>query len=311
MPPHPTSAAIAAAEALPHLAGLPPADTHLSEQLVADLLAAQHPDLAGQTVRLAGQGWDCAMFTIGQDLAARLPRRAVVAGLIHLEQTWLPRLAADLPVPVPAPVRTGASGCGYPYPWSLVPWHEGEALGAGSLAPGEAARLAAFLRALHAIPAMDLPASVVRGTALRARDSAVTPRLQRLAERFDWIADQVVPLWQQALDAPVDAAPVVLHGDLHGGNLLVDAGGKLACVLDWVDLCSGDPATDLATFWLTIDSPDERSAAIAAYPMSDATRLRARGWAVNLGAVLLDSGLDGLPASARMGEAALRRALQD
>jgi aminoglycoside phosphotransferase (APT) family kinase protein len=38
---------------------------------------------------------------------------------------------------------------------------------------------------------------------------------------------------------------VWLDGDLHPGNMLV-IGGRLSGVIDFGDLTSGDPATDLA-----------------------------------------------------------------
>ena len=36
------------------------------------------------------------------------------------------------------------------------------------------------------------------------------------------------------------------HGDLHGGNLLVDEHGDVCAVVDWGDVHLGDPAVDLA-----------------------------------------------------------------
>src|SRR4051794_7564958 len=104
---------------------LPPAEHEVDEDLARALLAAQHPDLADPPIRPGAQGWDNVMFRLGEDLALRLPRRAVAAGLIATEQRWLPRLAPSLPVAIPAPVRIGATGCGYPWPWSVTPWIAG------------------------------------------------------------------------------------------------------------------------------------------------------------------------------------------
>ena len=71
-------------------------------------LGAQEPDLSHLSVRLMAHGWDNVMYRLGDELAVRLPRRAVAAGLIVHEQRWLPVVAPRLPLPVPAPVRAGA-----------------------------------------------------------------------------------------------------------------------------------------------------------------------------------------------------------
>src|SRR5690606_18332811 len=92
------------------------------------LVAEQHPDLADRPLTLVAAGWDNLLFRLGDDLALRLPRRAVAAPLIEHEQRWLPELALRLPLPVPVPVRTGGPGCGYPWRWSITPWLPGHPL---------------------------------------------------------------------------------------------------------------------------------------------------------------------------------------
>ena len=77
----------------------------VDEALVRALLAGQHPDLAGLPLVRAAQGWDNVTFRLGDDLAVRLPARAVAAPLVEHEQRWLPVLAPLLPVAVPVPVR--------------------------------------------------------------------------------------------------------------------------------------------------------------------------------------------------------------
>src|SRR5262249_44638323 len=75
--------------------------------LVRALLEDQHADLARLPLVEVASGWDNCLFRLGEDLAVRLPRRAIAAPLIKHEQRWLPELAARLPLPVPVPVRVG------------------------------------------------------------------------------------------------------------------------------------------------------------------------------------------------------------
>jgi aminoglycoside phosphotransferase (APT) family kinase protein len=294
----------------------PAADIRIDDDLVHALLAEQHPELLAGTVdsrrtlRYAGGGWDNALYRLGDDLAVRLPRRDVAAHLIVHEQRWLPSLAVDLPVPVPAPVRVGAPSTRFPWAWSVVRWIDGVD-GAEVRAVDRVALavpLARFVTALHA-PAPrsvdgdlhpDVPLNPVRGVPLVSRDRAVRERLRELSGAFglpaarQWDVTALGRVWNEAVSAPRwHGAPIWLHGDLHPGNLLLDAGGGLAGVIDFGDLTAGDPATDLATAWLTFE-PEARAvfrAVIddASHPESRpdaATWLRARGWALCMATAL-------------------------
>src|SRR3984957_6125130 len=118
---------------------MPAADVEVSADLVRRLLAAQPPDLARLPVEFLANGWDNELYRVGDELVARLPRRAPGAQIIKNEQRWLPGLAARLPLPVPYPERTGVPGCGYPYSWSVVPYLPGvPAAQAGSFGLGRA-----------------------------------------------------------------------------------------------------------------------------------------------------------------------------
>jgi aminoglycoside phosphotransferase (APT) family kinase protein len=106
-----------------------------------------------------------------------------------------------------------------------------------------------------------------------------------------------------------------LHGDLHPGNLVLAASGTLTAVVDFGDLTAGDPATDLATAWLTFDPGARRAFRTEleqrrGRPIDEATWDRARGWALVLGtAVVEQAGTQG--AFGRMGAHALEQVLGD
>src|ERR1035438_9419284 len=87
--------------------GMPDAEVAIDADLVRDLLEAQHPDLAGERIVLFAEGWDNLTFRLGTERVVRLPRRGIAGRLIEHEQTWLPRLAARLPLPIPTPLRVG------------------------------------------------------------------------------------------------------------------------------------------------------------------------------------------------------------
>lgn len=308
---------------------IPPAEFAVTPDLVRQLLSEQAPHLAHHPLRVGDEGWDNVMIRIGSDLAARLPRRAGAVPLLLTEQAWLDRIAAAIPIPVPAPVVLGRPGCGYPWHWSVVPWRAGTRLGAGTLARGAGRSLARALLALHRIDPTGAPVSPVRGGALRDRDSAVTPRLERLAHA-DWHGHSwmggIQQLWQAALASAgpmpstqlhldrqtATASPtgqlVLLHGDLHPGNVIVDGEGALVSLVDWGDLCAGDPATDIAALWLLLPDATEREGFLALYPCDPALLARARGWAINLASALVETGLgSGAPVQVATGTLIFQR----
>ncbi len=125
------------------------------------------------------------------------------------------------------------------------------------------------------------------------------------------MTESVWEAWRHALEAPWEGDATWIHGDLHARNVLVDD-GSISGVIDWGDIASGDKATDLAAIWMLLPSAASRRRAMEAYlDGSEELWARARGWAVLFGALLLDTGLEDHPRHARMGEATLRRVVEE
>ncbi|OIH95503.1 aminoglycoside phosphotransferase family protein [Curtobacterium sp. MCBA15_001] len=269
----------------------PAAEHDVDAPLVRALLADQHPDLAALPLEVVANGWDNVVVRLGDTLAVRLPRRAAAAQLIEHEQRWLPVLARQVAavVPVPAPVRTGRPALGYPWSWSIVPWLPGTPAGERIGGVAVATALADFVRLLHVAAPPDAPVNPVRAVPLATRSAAV---LERLRTSGVPRAGELAALWRAAAAAPTHTGPPVwVHGDLHPFNLLVDPGvdgDRLSAVVDFGDVTAGDPAVDLATAWLTLGR-EARAVFLERVAVDDATRLRARGWAVSIGSALWTS----------------------
>ena len=284
----------------------PAAEVDIDERLVRELLRQQHPDLAGLELRMVANGWDNAILRLGEDLVVRLPRREVAAILVENEQRWLPEVAERVSTDVPAPIRVGVPDALFRWHWSVAPWFEGQLASTADPAALRtvAPELAEFLRELQVPAPSDAPFNPVRGIPLAVRAATVDARLASgLVDR----ADELAEVWHDALTAPVwTGGPVWLHGDLHAANILV-RGDRLAAVIDFGDICSGDPATDLATAWLTFDEVG-RERFREALDYDDATWRRAAGWAVLLGTAFVTNSADN-PAMHAIGARALSQLL--
>ncbi len=292
------------------MAGTPKAEIEVTGALVRDLIAEQHPRYAALPVGCSGEGWDNYTFRLGNDLAVRLPRRAAGLELIRNEQRWLADVARRVAVSVPAPVATGLPGLGYPWPWSIVPWIEGTPVDLAPLGAGQGEMLATFLRAVHKPASAEAPENPYRGVPLEARRERVSACLDRLAQASDVVTPSVLSAWREALAAPCAEDRVWLHGDLHAQNVL-SRDGRLVGVIDWGDICAGDPATDLGSVWGLLSHRSARSAAIAHYAPDPALLARARGWAIVFGATLFENGGVDDPRHAAIGEMTLRRLAED
>ncbi|UGT61722.1 aminoglycoside phosphotransferase family protein [Nocardia asteroides] len=283
-------------------------EVRFGQELVRALLWEQHPDLAELEIRDVEGGWDNQQWRLGKELAVRLPRTERAPGLLAIEQRWLPVLGPRLPLPVPLPVRIGRPSALFAHTWTIARWVEGEPGDREPITGGDAAdALAGFLRALHRAAPADAPVNLGRSDPL----AGVREGLDRIAAEAREVVEMAlaVPGWQRP--------PVWLHGDLHPANVIV-RDGTLAGVIDFGDMCAGDPATDLSAAWIVLPAGASSRFFDAYGPVDEATVARARGWAVlrALGLIAIGrAGRRGLPGGKPTwepaGYAALDRALQD
>lgn len=292
----------------------PAAEIELDEDQVRSLLTAQHHDLACHPLELLDAGWDNTLWRIGDDLLLRLPRRQAAVELMRNEQRWLPELREVLPIPIPAPVRFGRPSELFPWPWSIVPWIDGLPADRHPLSnPTESAEgLAGFLAALHRPAPPDAPHNPVRGVPISERSESFEIWMSRLADEID--ATVLRRVWDYACSAAPWGKPSVwLHGDLHPANVLLGDRG-IAGVVDFGDICAGDPATDLAALYMLLPRSAQDAFTSTYGDLEADLEARALGWAAHLGLVLLGSGLDesvgGKPTYATVGRTTLSRVIE-
>lgn len=272
----------------------PAAEIEIDETLVRQLLVEQAPAFAGLPLEVLASGWDNTILKLGSDHLVRLPRRQVAVDLVEHEQRWLPAIAARLPIAVPVPVVLGRPSAAFPWPWSIVDYVAG--LDAISERPEQTKAvetLARFFSAMHVDAPDDAPINPWRGGPLAERVDVTAQRFESLD---GWLASQtdvsrLRSAWETAVDAePYAGPPQWIHGDVHPGNLIV-RDGEIVSVIDFGDLTSGDPATDLGSAWMLLDQP-QRLQLRSVLAVGDDTWNRARGWALSVALAIADSSAD-------------------
>lgn len=288
-------------------------EVEVDPALARRLIDERVPELRGAPVRLLDAGWDNVVYLVDERWAFRFPRRAIAVPGVEREIAALGRLAAHLPLPIPEPRWVGAPTAAFGWPWFGTPYLPGTELAAAGL-PDErrvplAASLGAFLRALHAsrlvrLLGAGLPVDPNRRADMSWRVPMARERLATLRDVDGYEPpDALNRLLADAERLPPPSRTRVLHGDLHARHVLVDESGAPSGVIDWGDVCIGDPSVDLSIGYAAFVG-QARAAFLAAYGRVDrVTELRARALAASLCATLLeyaiDTGMAGLRDDAR------------
>lgn len=253
----------------------------VTAETVRALVAEQFPQWADLPVApMIPGGWNNRTFRLGDAMLVRLPSAPRYVAQVEKEQTFLPRLAAHLPLPIPVPLAMGAPGHGYEWPFGIYGWIDGTTAHHDDIADLDrfAADLAGFITALEAIDATGGPVAgphnFHRGGDLSVYDGETRAAFDTLGSRVDRAV--LEPIWDLAVTSDWGDTPVWIHGDIAFGNLLV-RDGRLAAVIDFGTMGVGDPACDLAIAW-TFLARRSRAVFRNALPFDAGTWQRGRGW---------------------------------
>lgn len=255
------------------------------------LVDDQFPEYAHLPIEpVQSGGTDNTIFRLGEALSLRFPKRASGSSQAEKEHKWLPRLN-PLSLAISQPLKRGHSAAGYPHAWSIYDWIPGTPLSTSKIVDWSraASDLARFISRLHLKAIEGAPRSGAqnnfRGVALAKRDDLTRRAIEGLADEYP--AQKLLQAWENALAAPIHAGePVWLHGDLQGGNILVQE-GHLAAIIDFGLSGVGDPACDLMVAWSILPA-EVKTIFRNEIACNDATWARGRGWALSVSTIALE-----------------------
>ncbi len=212
------------------------------------------PDLAlDAPISLLGMGFSTIVVETADGVVLRIARTAEVGSRFAAERRWLPLLAGELSVAVPEPEWIASSTDDFPF--GVIGYRKlaGTAPEPANMSTADLDRLAqqtgSLVAELHDVPLFGADARPVnRNVRLRSWTGLRTACRDALRSNLTEEENDVVNQWWIALlddQTLFDYRPVLTHGDLWFGNLLLD-GNTLCGVLDWENVGADDPALDFA-----------------------------------------------------------------
>jgi len=276
---------------------MPDPEVSIDLELVRELITVQAPQWAHEAITYLATGWDNEVYRLGETLIVRLPRRQMGEDIGAKERRWLPQLAEDCGVDIGLAVFEGQPTSSYPFTFSICPYVPGVSAAqlTRQVRDQYADQFSNLLKAIHQPSRTPEPRSEFRGCALSLVDGRTREQIAGLNSSLQPAA---LAIWQQAVEAgEYRGAPAWLHGDPHPHNAVVDDRSPHLSVslVDYGDLCVGDPASDLGMFWMHF-TPAGISRAFENYGISigSPTWIRARGWGLRYAMLTANLGAEDL-----------------
>lgn len=203
-----------------------------------------------------GWGGDSDAFLVDHRWIFRFPRSCDVQQHLAVEVCLLPRLAYRVRIPIPrfSYVVLGDDGLPRFVGYAAIP---GEPLRRSDLERLDrcafdslSRQMGRFLRVLHETPVEEAMACGVEPPSGDARDRWEQRRADLRRHVFPLLAADERRWVEQRFNAFLadprlyDARTTLCHGDLTGDHILYDAATNRLGIIDFGDVCIGDPAGD-------------------------------------------------------------------
>ncbi|PJN54325.1 hypothetical protein PAEVO_10460 [Paenibacillus sp. GM2FR] len=276
------------------------AEWEVTESLVRLLLTRQFPQLSALPIQEIGNGWDNTVYRVGDAYVFRFPRRGIAISLLNTEAKILPKLEHYITVPYAKPLFFGKESEDFPAPFLGYTYLPGKfPIGiSDEMRMLSASTLAHFLKNLHAFPV-----ELAQQAGVLSDQRNLTDIAGRKEKMLNLLSSLTLYITQAELNEIADYLRgiqlerarhrhVLIHGDLHFKNMLVDDAGKLSGIIDWGDVNIGHPACDLSIVYSFLP-PASREDFYDIYgEVDDETKILARMIAVYIPMLIFMQAID-------------------
>jgi aminoglycoside phosphotransferase (APT) family kinase protein len=276
------------------------AEWEVTEPLVRLLLNRQFPQLSALPIQEIGNGWDNTVYRVGDEYVFRFPRRDIAITLLNTEAKILPKLEHYITVPYAKPLFFGKESDDYPAPFLGYTYLPGKfPIGiSDETRMKSASKLARFLKNLHAFPV-----DIAEQAGVLSDQRNLTDIAGRKEKMLNLLSNLTLYITQAELNEIADYLRgihldqakhryVLIHGDLHFKNILVDDVGELSGIIDWGDVNLGHPACDLSIVYSFLP-PAARAAFYDIYgEVDEETKILARMIAVYIPMLIFMQAID-------------------
>lgn len=234
----------------------------IQKDTVIQLLNEQFPNITIRTIEFIGEGFDNTVFILNEDILLRFPRREAAVEILQVEKKLLPVIKETTTFQTTIPFLFGQPSETFPWPFlgynyikGKPPVHLNRQERINMIEP-----LAKMLKQLHSIRLSNLSNLKLPGDELRRLDMKYRkPQFLNYVEeaiKLKLIKDELqMKQYVENLQEVIPKTPLVLvHGDLHVKNMIVNDDKVLKGIIDWGDAHIGQRELDLSIVYSIIPS---------------------------------------------------------
>lgn len=231
-------------------------------ETVIDIFEEQFPNIQIKNIKKIGEGFDNTVFMLNDEILLRFPRREVAVSILDIERRLLPFIKDYTEIQTTIPMIFGKPSDKFPWPFLGYNFIKGKP----PICLNRKERinmiepLAQFLKQLHSIPLSKLNHLNLPGDELRRLDIKFRkPQFVKYVDdaiKLNLIPSEVkIKHYIQNLQEVNAKTPLVLvHGDLHFKNMIVNDKNFLEGIIDWGDAHIGGREVDLSIVFSMIPS---------------------------------------------------------
>ncbi|QKE71788.1 phosphotransferase [Arthrobacter citreus] len=267
----------------------------MNEGLVKEIVKEQFPRITIKEIKKIGEGFDNTVFSLNNEILLRFPRRKIAVTILNVEKNLLPVIHNRFEMNTTVPVLDGKPSKLFPWPYlgynyilGKPPTRLNREERIAMIEP-----LAIFLKQLHSINLnelvkIELPYDELRRLDINFRKPQLEKYVQQAIRNKLIVDEQKINHYiENLVEIHSETSLVLVHGDLHFKNIIVNEQNQLKGIIDWGDAHIGKCELDLSIVYSLIPF-DQRESFYEIYgKVSEASKKLAQFKAIFTTIVLL------------------------